>query len=89
MKIAGTMQQQVNIITLLIQLVIFAIWMFFILMDAVLASTSLEEATYWLPWVLMGWLIGWQMIDWVQEDKPWGVILLVVPYFALADFVQG
>jgi hypothetical protein len=89
MKIAGTMQQRLNIITLLIQLVIFAIWMFFILMDAVLASTSLEEAAYWLPWVLMGWLIGWQMIDWVQEDKPWGVILLAVPYFALADFVQG
>ena len=82
-------QQQIFIITTLLRLFIWLIWIALIAVDGLGASISLKEAMYWLPFVGMGLLMAWALDSFIRDDQLGRAFLLALPYLVLADFVQG
>ena len=82
-------EKQLSMVTIALRVIVWGIWLGFIALDAVLASHSVNEALFWLPWVAMGLLMAWTLDTWIVQDKALHVVLLAMPFFVLSDFVQG
>ena len=84
-----THKQQLFIITTLLRLSIWIIWIALIAVDGLGASINTSEALYWLPFVGMGLLMAWVLDGFIRDDQLGRAFMVAIPYLVLADFVQG
>jgi hypothetical protein len=82
-------KQQLIIVTIALRVVVWLVFILFILADGIANSRTISDALYWLPWVGIGLLFAVSLDDFITDDRSIGVVLLALPYYVLADFVQG
>jgi len=82
-------KQQLNLITALLRGAVWLIWVLLIALDGLGASINISEAMYWLPFVGMGLLMAWSLDGFIRDDQIGRLLIFIIPYLVLADFVQG